>query len=292
MNRRWPCDHCSLSTQYSSEVPAVGDKSEYERSLHCAVQNKELRLLYQPTLDLVLGRITSVEALLRWNHSSRGEQLPVDFLDCAERSGAIVPIGAWVLDQALSQFAQWQDMGLGIAGVSVNVSVTQLRSPSFMKMVQGALRRYRQEPHRLTLDVRESCAMCGCSVTTRLMARLATLGVRLSLNDFGAGYSSLCRFKRLPLSEMKIEGELIADIESDLQSMRLVSAMVALGKSVGLRVVAGGVETMGQQALLAEFGCDAIQGHHIGRPSFPHEIEQLVHRLAGRQRSIESYLQD
>lgn len=290
MRSEWPCDHCPVLSANSCTSRYAGGLEGGVQRFHRVLRDGEVQIVYQPVLDLVDGSIAAVGALLSWNDALQDEHFPTEVLGIAEQGGAIVPTGIWLLDRALADFSSWRAMSLGINRISVSVSGVELESPSFLQAVQDILRRHRQEPQHLTLEVRESYAMCGCPFTSELMIKLAEMGVELSLEDFGSGQSSLCRLRQVPVREMKIDSRMITSIEDDPQCMRLVSAVVELGNAMELRVVAKGVETLVQQALLAECGCHAIQGPRVGGPSSPGEIELLARFHAQRQQAIEGLL--
>lgn len=282
------CGRCEVCARHQTERPDPGPALALEaQHLHAAAGCRELAVLYQPTLDLASGRIDNVEALLRWQHPEHGALLPASFLSLAERSGAIVQIGAWVLDTALRQLRCWTKAGVEVGSVSVNVSAQQLRSPGFLLQLEQALERHRIAPERVILDVRASSLQCECAPIGRVLAGLAELGVGMSLDDFGVGRSSLSRLQQLPVREIKIDASLVRDIERSAKARKMAAALVALGKALGLRVVGEGVETIGQQVLLAEMDCDAIQGFHIGHACSPALIAPLIAHYASRQSRVE-----
>jgi diguanylate cyclase len=255
--------------------------------LRKAVRQGELFLLYQPKLDLGTGRIHGVEALLRWNHPQHGMIAPDQFIPLAEKTGMIGDIGAWTLDQAARQMRKWRDQQVVGWHVSVNVSAFQLASPCFFETVCGALERHDLDPCDLTLEVTESQAMRNLELTLAALRQLAAIGVNLSLDDFGVGHSSLAHLKRLPIHELKVDRSFISDIEHDADDVAIVAAIVSLARATDLKVVAEGVETIGQQALLAELGCDAIQGYLIGRPSPPDQIAAIAQSYETKRRTFD-----
>lgn len=285
------CTHCGRCEICARQQPKLQQAAQppwlTAERLHAAVRQQELSLLYQPTLDLASGRIDNVEALLRWNHPEHGALLPAGFIPLAERSGAMVGIGAWVLDTALHQLRRWRLAGLELCSLSVNVSAVQLRSPDFVLQLEQALQQHQIEPERLILDVCSSSLQCECEPTSTLLADLADLGVGMSLDDFGVGRSSLSRLQQLPVREIKIDASLVRDIERCPNARKMAAALIALGKALGLRVVGEGVETIGQQALLAEMDCDAIQGFRIGHACTPALIAPLIAHYANRQSRVE-----
>jgi diguanylate cyclase (GGDEF)-like protein len=255
--------------------------------LRKAIQRRELFLLYQPKLDLGTGRIHGVEALLRWNHPKHGVIPPDQFIPLAEKTGMIGDIGAWTLDEAARQMRNWRDERVVGWNVAINVSVFQLTTPCFFETVCGVLERHDLDPCDLTLEVTESHAMRHPELTLAALRQLAAIGVNLSLDDFGVGHSSLSHLKRLPIRELKVDRSFISDIEHDADDMAIVAAIVSLARATDLKVVAEGVETVGQQTLLAELGCDAIQGYLIGRPSPPDQIAVIARRYEAKQKTFD-----
>lgn len=253
-----------------------------------AIRDSELFLLYQPKLDLGTGSIQGVEALLRWNHPKHGVIPPDQFIPLAEKTGMIGEIGAWVLDAAGRQLQRWRNEQIVGWNVAVNVSIFQLTSPCFFDTVCDVLERYDLDPCDLTLEVTESNAMRSIELTMAVLRKLSSIGVNLSLDDFGVGHSSLSHLKRLPVRELKVDRSFISDIENDAEDMAIVSAIVSLAKATDLKVVAEGVETVGQQALLAEAGCDVIQGYLIGRPSPPDDIPAIANRYEAKRRAFQA----
>ncbi|HEX9720235.1 MAG TPA: EAL domain-containing protein [Ramlibacter sp.] len=227
---------------------------------------------YQPQVGAD-GRMTGVEALLRWRHPQRDMVPPAHFISTAEETSLIIPIGHWVLEQACAQLAQWatrpERRHLSIA---VNVSVRQFRHPDFVDEVMTAIENSGIAPHKLKLELTESLLADGIEVTVAKMGRLKEMGVTLSLDDFGMGYSSLSYLKRLPLDQLKIDREFVKDILTDANDAAIARTIVGLAQSLGLGVIAEGVETQAQRAFLAQQGCYAYQGFLFCRPL---PIEQL-----------------
>lgn len=256
--------------------------------LQKALQEQQLFLCYQPKLDLATGSISGVEALLRWNHPVHGAVSPDQFIPLAEKTGMIGEIGAWTLDEACRQMQEWRSESVNIDSVAVNISVFQLTSPCFYGTVRSTLERHGLDPADLMLEITESAAMRNPELTLMVLRKLALLGVAISLDDFGVGHSSLSHLKQLPVCELKIDRSFIRDIENDAEDMAIVSAVVSLAKAVDLQVIAEGVETPGQQALLTEIGCDAVQGYLIGRPTSPQEVAAIVSTYEANRRRFEA----
>lgn len=239
-------------------------------ALRVGLREKQFVVHYQPQVDR-LGVITGVEALVRWRHPNKGLIRPADFIPVAEDTGLILPLGMWVLETACEQLAAWADWtqtaGLSIA---VNVSVYQFRHPNFVDMVMAAIARTGIRPHKLKLELTESLLADRMEITIQKMGMLKELGVTLSLDDFGVGYSSLSCLKRLPLDQLKIDKGFVADVLTDPNDAAISRAIIALAQSLGLQVVAEGVETHEQRDFLAYQGCDQFQGH-LFAPALPIE---------------------
>lgn len=244
----------------------VSANATVSAELRTAIREHQFVLHYQPQVDRQ-GVITGVEALIRWNHPSRGLVAPADFIPVAEDTGLILPLGRWVIETACEQLAAWADWpqtaGLSIA---VNVSVHQFRHPDFVEMVVDAIRRYGVRPHKLKLELTESLLAERMEVAVQKMGRLKKLGVSLALDDFGVGYSSLSYLKQLPLDQLKIDKGFVADVLTDPHDAAISRAIIALAQSLNLQVVAEGVETQEQRDFLAYQGCDQFQGYLFAPP--------------------------
>ncbi len=252
---------------------------EQLRLLHdfrIAMENDQLSLVYQPIYDAQDGTLASAEALLRWTHPEHGPVAPDSFIPMAERTGLIVPIGEWVLDQACSQLRRWQDAGWTQARVAVNLSAMQFSHSGLVEMLEVILDRYRIRPESLTLEITETTAMQNAEISIVILQNLRRLGVRIAIDDFGTGYSSLLYLKRLPVSELKIDRGFVHDLTFRKEDVAIVEAVVTLANKLGLRVVAEGVETPEQHDLLMDLGCDYLQGYLLGRPVHPETLLGLV----------------
>ena len=256
----------------------VAQRRQLELDLARAPQQDELRLVYQPQLDLSSGRVVGVEALLRWHSPSRGLVSPVEFIPLAERSGLILPLGAWVIDRACRQARDWRDRGL-VLPVSVNVSAVQLRQPQFADELGGSLARHALDPAALCVELTESLLIDpDRDGVGSLLRRLSQMGVSIAIDDFGTGYSSLTNLKRLPVDAIKIDRSFIRDVGRDLDSEAIIKATVGLARSLGKGVVAEGVETLRQHDFLRAAGCERAQGYRYGRPD---TAERIVEMLSG-----------
>ncbi|MCO5397273.1 putative bifunctional diguanylate cyclase/phosphodiesterase [Ralstonia soli] len=236
------------------------------QDLRSAIERNELVLHYQPKFHAPDGPIAGVEALVRWQHPVRGLVPANEFIPLAEKTGLIVPMGNWVLNEACRQMAQWHREGRTGWTVAVNLSALQFGHTALIDTVRETLARHALDPHSLVLEITESTAMRDADASLLILQQLDAMGVRISIDDFGTGYSSLLYLKRLPASELKIDRGFVRDLAHDTEDAAIVSAIVALGQTLNLRIVAEGVETAEQQAFLTRLGCHSLQGYLLGRP--------------------------
>ena len=243
-------------------------RSTAEAGLRRALDNEEFALAFQPVWSMIEERFVGAEALLRWHDPGRGTIGPVDFIPLAEESGLIVPIGEWVLEQTCALLARWSQMEHRQASstMSVNVSAVQLRSREFTHALEDLIAATRIEPKLLCLEITESVLMGDVDHFSRVLHQLQAIGTRLSIDDFGTGYSSLAYLRRFPVDELKIDRSFISNLDTDPYDATLVAAVIAIGKALGLRVVAEGVETAEELAALRELGCQYAQGFLFARP--------------------------
>jgi diguanylate cyclase (GGDEF)-like protein len=236
------------------------------QELRRALQRDEMVLHYQPKFRADGGGVIGAEALVRWQHPGLGLLGPDTFIPIAERSGLILPLGDWVLDQACAQLRQWHDAGHATWSMAVNLSPLQFSSTTLLDTVKATLERHGLAPHHLTLEVTETTAMQDVEASLQILHGLTAMGVKISIDDFGTGYSSLLYLKRMPATELKIDRAFVRDLEDNAEDAAIVSSIVALGRSLQLQIVAEGVETAGQRDYLNELGCDLLQGYHLGKP--------------------------
>ncbi|WPP01621.1 EAL domain-containing protein [Pseudomonas sp. HR96] len=248
-----------------------------QQDLRKAIDAREFLLHYQPKVLAPNGPMIGVEALLRWQSPEHGLVPPDRFLPLAERTGMIVPIGNWVIDEACRQMREWQKQGHLEWSIAVNLSTVQLAHAGLVDVVRSALERHQLDARHLVLEVTESTAMRDAEASLIILDQLAKLGVSISIDDFGTGYSSLLYLKRLPANELKIDRGFVTELAQGNDDAAIVSAIVALGQTLGLKIVAEGVETAEQQALLTRLGCNTLQGYLLGRPV---PAEQLTTSLA------------
>lgn len=244
-----------------------------EDSLRAALARKEFKLYYQPIVNTNSGKLTRVEALLRWDHPDLGIIAPDYFIHLAEETGLIFQIGEWVIREACSQFRAWNKGGILMPNVSVNVSAVQLRKMNLFSIVAGAIRENSMKPFELDLEITESFAMQNMELSLGFLEDLGGLGVGLSIDDFGSGYSSLAYLKRLPIQRLKIDRSFIKDMPDDRDSNAIADAIVAMAHSLELGVIAEGVESARQMEYLKGIHCDELQGFYFARPSPPDKVE-------------------
>jgi len=254
-----------------------------ESSLRQALQRNEFRLFYQPQVELASGRIVGMEALVRWQHPDMGMVSPARFIPIAEETGQIVEIGIWVLREACMQTQAWQEKGFKDLRVAVNVSAQQFNTDDFAEQVQLALRDTGLAPDRLELELTESMIMQQPERVVGVMTQLRALGVKFSIDDFGTGYSSLSQLKRFPIDKLKIDQSFTQDIGVDESGTAITQAIIALGHSMRLHVVAEGVETGEQQRFLIQNGCHSMQGYLFSRPLPAADFTELLERHACQQ---------
>ncbi|KOC90134.1 putative bifunctional diguanylate cyclase/phosphodiesterase [Winslowiella iniecta] len=258
----------SMNTIAQNQLQLIND-------LWLAQDHQQLRLFYQPKYCAPQGPILGFEALLRWQHPERGLLTPDVFLPLAEKTGLIVTIGNWVINEALRQLRVWHLQGHPHWSVAVNLSALQFEQSSLVETVVQALDRHLIPPELLTLEVTETTAMRDPDESVRILTELTRLGVKASIDDFGTGYSSLLYLKRLPASELKIDRAFVNELQSETEDATIVSAIVALAQSLNLKVVAEGVETEEQQAFLTGLGCNTLQGYLLGRPVPAEKVSEL-----------------
>lgn len=253
------------------------EKLQIREQLGFAVERGELTLVYQPLMDVRNGEITSFEALLRWQHPELGQIAPMKFIPLAEQTGLIIPIGAWVIRTACHQLAEWQRAGATELSIAVNASARQLQDPLLAKTVLEALAAARVAPNRLEIEITESAAAEDPARASAVLRELSGHGVRIAIDDFGSGYSSMARLRQLPIDTLKIDRSLVKNIDKDPRDAAVVATIAAMGRALGLNVVAEGVETNEQLVALRnldlrQYGtssCDRAQGFLLSKPLPP-----------------------
>jgi diguanylate cyclase (GGDEF)-like protein/PAS domain S-box-containing protein len=245
---------------------AIAARLSLKAELQIALEQQQFVVHYQPRVDLVSGAIVSAEALVRWRHPQRGIVGPDHFIALSEETGLIVPIGAWVIDAVCAQQAAWLASQVAIVPVAVNLSAVQFKKGVVLHTIQEALDRHALATHHIEFELTESVVMSDPERATRKLQALKEMGVKLSLDDFGTGFSSLAYLKRFPFDFVKIDRAFITDITKSAKDAMIATAVIAMGHSLNLRVVAEGVETEGQLAYLRQHGCDEIQGYYFSPP--------------------------
>jgi diguanylate cyclase (GGDEF)-like protein/PAS domain S-box-containing protein len=250
--------------------------------LRSALERSELLVFYQPIFDMFDGRLKGFEALVRWSHPSRGLIAPERFIPLAEESGLIVPIGRWVLEQAIGQVTAWgsRHRSARDLSVSVNVSTVQLTAPSLIPDVRGALEQFGIAPSRVVLEITEGSFAKDTERIIMVLEELRSLGVRIAIDDFGTGYASLSHLQRLPVDILKVDKSFVAALSEGGKSRELLQAILGVGRALSLAVVAEGIEAQSQMTTLEEMGCEMAQGFLVGKPS-PAEVAESL--LSGNQ---------
>jgi diguanylate cyclase (GGDEF)-like protein len=261
---------------------AIRERHELSRELGQAADRDELRLVYQPIVDLATGRIAGVEALVRWQHPSRGMVMPGRFIEIAEETGAILPIGRWVLREACREAGRWAREGRTQAGwfVGVNVSAREVQQPGFVDRVRETLAESAVAPTDLLLEITETALLRATPATIATLDELRQLGVRCVIDDFGTGYFSLSHLRQFPVDVLKIASEFVQDEDSESKSSALAGGIVAMSASLGIVTVAEGIETAEQADRMRALGCTYGQGYHFARPMSGSEF---VARLAAER---------
>ena len=253
-----------------------------ERELPMAASRGQLRLLYQPRVDRVSGRINSVEALLRWQHPVHGPCSPMEFIPVAERSELIEHIGRWVIDAACVQARQWRQLGISSLPIAVNLSSRQISSDRLLPDLQSAFARHAVPPSAIELEITESVFVEQTESTIARLHLLRSEGLIIALDDFGTGYSSMAYLRKLPLDILKIDRAFISDLGREPSALALAQAIVTLAQSLGMRTVAEGVETAEQLRVLSSLGCDEFQGYLFSRPVEPDSVFEMLRERPAR----------
>jgi len=267
---------------YRSDLSSsANERQSLESGLRHAIERQELQLHYQPIVNVDTGALAGVEALLRWDHPTLGVVLPDRFISIAEESGLIVPIGRWVLREACRQAKAWQGAGFPDIRLTVNISSVELRCKEFVEHVQRILADTGLDPSCLELELTETYLMQDSESTLLVLNAIKMLGVQLALDDFGTGYSSLSYMRRFPINTLKVDRSFVRDLTTDVDDASVVTAVINMGRSLHMRVVAEGVEAPDQLSFLKEHCCSEAQGYHFSRPLEASEVTDWVWRNAG-----------
>ncbi len=257
----------------------LAERQSLEYGLRHALEHQEFVLHYQPIMSMGTGAMTGIEALIRWHRPQRGFVPPTHFIPIAEESGLIVPIGRWVLREGCRQVRAWRDAGLPPVRIAINISAVELRTKDFVAGVRAILAETGFEPNYLELELTETFLMEDSASTVAVLQALKDMGVQLALDDFGTGYSSLSYLKRFPIDSLKIDRSFVRDLTTDAENASIVSAVIGMGNSLRMRVVAEGVETQEQLAFLQGHSCPEGQGYYFSQPVNAGEFTQLLERL-------------
>jgi EAL domain-containing protein (putative c-di-GMP-specific phosphodiesterase class I) len=262
---------------YSKDLKAQSiERLALETALRRAQERDEFSLHYQAKLDFKTGQINGVEALLRWQSAELGAIPPAQFIPVAEETGMIVAIGKWVLKTACAQNIAWQRQGLPPLCMAVNLSARQFTDPDFLADIVATLEQSGMKPELLELELTESMVMHNPGQAAGLLAAVKRLGVRIAIDDFGVGYSSLAQIKRFPIDTLKVDRSFIRDLMENAEDRAITQAIIAMGKTLSLTVVAEGVETQEQQNFLRDHACDAMQGYYFSRPLAHDQFASLL----------------
>jgi predicted signal transduction protein with EAL and GGDEF domain len=269
---------------YSSEINRLAqERLQMESALRQAIKHDGLRLHYQPQIDMVGGGLYGVEALARWTHPELGDIPPVRFIALAEECGLIVELGHWAVQEACRQLAAWRAAGLHVPTISVNLSPTSFHNLDLPNFLATTLQANALQPEDLTLELTENMLLDSNPSTMKVLDEVHRQGIRLSMDDFGTGYSSLSYLRRLPISELKLDRSFVFDLEHDEATRALSSAILGIGKSLHLTVVAEGVENEAQHRLLREQGYPVGQGYLFSRPLSAEDLQHWLSQTCARQ---------
>lgn len=260
---------------YRKEINAQLPKQlELENDLHAAIKNKELQLYYQPLVDLRTGKVSGMEALMRWPHPTHGFISPAHFIPLAEETGLIIPLGGWALEEACRQTRKWHEMGFTSLRVAVNLAARQMREKNLTEVILHVLKKIDFDPCFLELELTETSILDETIIP--LLKGFKDIGVGLAVDDFGTGYSGLSYLKRFSIDKLKIDQSFIRDIPTSNDSITIVSAIIAMAKELKVRTLAEGVETEEQLKFLISKGCDYVQGYYFSKPLDPTLFTQLL----------------
>ena len=252
------------------------ERLRLEKDLRQALFREEMRAYYQPQIDARTGKITGLEALLRWRHRELGLLLPADFIPLAEETGLIVPLGEWMLHTACAQGQAWLDAGVGLQRIAVNVSARQFRQGDLLGAVSKALRDTGLDPRRLALEITESRAMHEAPQTLAVLHELKAMGIQLAMDDFGTGYSSFSSLRQFPIDMLKIDMSFVQGIASAPENAAITRAIIAMAHGLEIKAIAEGVESSEQDHFLRSLDCDEEQGYLFGRPLPAHRMTGLL----------------
>ena len=254
------------------------EQLKMEEELRNALRNHELELRYQPQIDTRTGEVVSMEALVRWKHPQRGMVSPLEFIPVAERTGQIIELGEWVMGEVARHCLYWDSLGIKPFRICVNISPLQFNQADLPEWIENFLRRSKLTPDRLELELTESAIMTDAKTNIAKLRALKALGLQLAVDDFGTGYSSLSYLKRFPIDTLKIDQSFVADLHSP-DGAAIVDAIIALAKTLNLRVIAEGIEDEYQLSYLVAKECDLLQGFYFARPIYPEDVPDMLRQV-------------
>jgi EAL domain-containing protein (putative c-di-GMP-specific phosphodiesterase class I) len=237
-----------------------------ESALRKALTNEEFELYYQPQCETSSGALAGLEVLLRWQHPRFGSLEPTQFLEMAEETELIIPIGEWVVEKAFETLAEWLSQGFDPGRLAINVSATQFKRSNFVEWLLWQVEKHDIDPHYIEVEITEHAVMEDVTRSLKILTQLSAAGIKIAIDDFGVGYSSLNYLRRFPVHTLKIDRDFVRDLVMEGGTQALTNAVIAIGKSLNLGVIAEGVETADQHAYLKEHGCDWVQGHYLSPP--------------------------
>ncbi len=248
----------------------------FENKLYKAIEQNEFVLYYQPQTDKSFKKITGFEALIRWNLPSEGLIAPDEFIPIAEETGSIIQIGSWVTKEACRQNKSWEKTGLGNTRMAVNISAKQFKQKGLVDLISNSLKETGLHPDLLELEITESCILENATIAIDMMHEIKEMGIHLSIDDFGVGFSSLNMLKHLPIDKLKIDRSFVNDVTTNADDATIVKSIISLAHNLDLKVIAEGVETREQLEFLRSYDCDEIQGYLVGKPELPEKYKNLI----------------
>lgn len=275
---------------YQFYTPAINlkavERMDTERALRRAIEQNEFEIFYQPQVDIGMGRVVGLEALLRWRHPERGLVMPQEFIPVAEESGLIIPIGEWVLKTACTQVMEWEKVGLGPVRMAVNLSACQFRKSQLVDTVKKVLKQTGMDANFLELEITESTAMQDVEFTIATIRILREMGIKIAIDDFGTGYSSLNYLRRFPITTLKIDRSFVRDVLTDVEDAAIVATIIVLAQNLRLKVVVEGVETEDQLFFFEQQECFLMQGYLFSEPKPAAEVKKLLKKATLSQISL------
>ncbi len=262
---------------YKTEMEKqIKDSIQLEKDLRQAIKNDEFELFYQPLFDLEQNKITTLEALIRWQKPGEGYVSPAEFIPFAEKTGLITEIGQWVLQEACSQKKKWLEKGFNDLSVSINISAKELEAANFYEDLVKQINNKEIDCHKIELEITESDVMKNLNKNIKILEKLRKLGIKVSLDDFGTGYSSLNYLRKMPIDNIKIDRSFINNILSDQKEKRILSSIIELSKTIGLKITVEGIENEDQLQYIKDKKCDRAQGYLLARPAPAAELENYL----------------